>query len=252
MTALTRSRMTNFERWTYKQFTLAVGNKAFKGGIAAIDMSTGKCEPGHVESDLYVIGRFEEDVDATLVEKLVNVDLSPEIEVVWWGNDAASPVTTAMLMATCFVLDDQTVSSDGSGRSIAGRVWAVDTLRGVAVQKISGPLTAIGSLDSLEAVPSALPAWSSNISALADNPNSNATYDAPTTAAASIVTLPAVATDGTLLYFTADGVKNAHTIQYRDATGLVNLTTALTALKRHLVIALRRGSIWVANAYVSP
>lgn len=244
--------MSNVERWTHKQFPLAVGNKAFKGGFATIDLSTGKCEPGHIESDLAAIGKFNETVDATLVEKLVDVDLGTEIEVVWWANDTVSPVTAAMLLSVAYILDDQTVSSDGSGRSVAGRVWGVDSVRGVAIQKIGVSPTAIGSLDSLEAVPTTIPAFSSNNINVAANPNSGAIYDIPTTAAASTVTLPAGATDGTLLYFTADGTKNAHTVQYRDATGPVNLTTALTAAKRHLVIAAFKGTSWFCNAYVSP
>ena len=53
-----------------------------------------------------------------------------------------------------------------------------------------------------------------------------------------------------MLYFSADGVKNAHTVQYRQ--GATPLTTALTASKRHLVVALFLDGTWRANAYVSP
>lgn len=245
--------MSSMERWTHHLFPLAIGNKSFKNGLATIDLSTGKCEPGHVESDLVVIGKFDEAIDATLVETPVNVNLGMEIEIEWWANDTVSPVTAAMLLSMCYVLDDQTVSSDGSGRSIAGRIWAVDTLKGVAVQKVLGGATAaVGSLDSLEAVPTTIAAFSSNAITLPDNPNSNAIYDVPTTGAASVINLPTVAVDGTLLYFTADGTKNGHTVTYKDQTGAVALTAALTASKRHLVVAARKGSLWFANPYVSP
>jgi len=66
------------------------------------------------------------------------------------------------------------------------------------------------------------------------------------------VTLPASAPDGTFAYFTANGVLNANTVQYVDATGPTNITTALTASKRHLVVVVKRGGSWFANAYVSP
>lgn len=95
-------------------------------------------------------------------------------------------------------------------------------------------------------------AFAANDSIIAANPPSGTTYDIPTTGAASTVTLPATAAEGTILYFTADGTKNGHTVQYRDASGPVNLTTALTASKRHLVVAIRQGSLWFCNAYVSP
>lgn len=79
-----------------------------------------------------------------------------------------------------------------------------------------------------------------------------ATYDVGTTGAASTVTLPATPADGTRIYFVADGTKNGHTVQYRDATGPTNLTTALLASKRHLVVCVGLGGKWFANAYVSP
>jgi len=253
VTALVRERMSNFERWTYHLFNLAVGNKALKNGMACIDLSTGKCEPGHAESDLVYIGKFAETVDASLAETPVNVNLGMEIEVEWWANDTISPVLAASLLSTAYILDDQTVSADGSGRSVAGRVWAVDTLKGDRHQKVaaSGGGSA-GSLDSLEGVPTALSAFSSNNINLPDNPNSGAVYAVPATAAASTITLPATAVDGTILYFAADGALNAHTVQYRDATGPVLLTSALTASKRHSVIATRKGAIWVATYTVSP
>lgn len=241
------------ERWTHKQFPLAVGNKGWKNGMAVIDLSTGKCEPGHIESDLFYLGKFDETIDATLAETLINVNLGIEIEIEWWANDSVSPVVASSLCSLAYILDDQTVSSDGSGRSVAGRIWGVDALKGVAIQKVgSGTGGGAASLDSLEGVPSALPAFSSNAIAIASNPNSGAIYDVPTTAGVSVITLPATAVDGTILYFAADGVKNGHTVQYKDATGTVSLTTALTASKRHSCVATRCGAYWVANAYVSP
>lgn len=95
-------------------------------------------------------------------------------------------------------------------------------------------------------------AFAANDSIIASNPPSGTTYDIPTTGAASTVTLPDTAAEGTILYFTADGTKNGHTVQYRDATGPANLTTALTASKRHLAVAIHQGDKWFVNAYVSP
>lgn len=79
-----------------------------------------------------------------------------------------------------------------------------------------------------------------------------AVYDVPATGAASTITLPAAPPDGSRAVFLADGTKNAHTVQYRDATGPTNLTTALTASKRHEVLVYALGGKWFANAYVSP
>lgn len=252
MTALSQERMRARERWTYYDFTLASGNKAYKNALAAIDLSTGKCEPGHAETDLFVIGYFDQTVDATSAEKSVRVNLVEEIEVEWLANSVSDPIADTDLCSLCYVEDDQTVSALATGHSIAGRVWAVDSLKGVAVQKLQSLPANNATLDGLAAVETTLAAFSSNNINVGASPNSGAIYDVPTTGAASTITLPATATEGTIIYFVADGTKNGHTVQYRDATGPVNITTALTASKRHTVIAAFLNGIWTANAYVSP
>lgn len=252
MTALANERMRSVERWTYKTFPLAVGNKAWKGGIACLDLSTGKVEPGHAETDLFVIGTFAETVDATAAEKQVNVNFGMEIEVEWFDNSLSNAVAAANVGSLCYVEDDQTVTTSPTGASIAGRVWAVNATDGVAVQKLAALPPAVASLNGLVGVETALAAFSSNNINVPDNPNSGAVYDVPATGAASTITLPATAVEGTFLRFVADGTKNGHTVQYRDATGPVNLTTALTASKRHQVDATFLNGIWTASAYVSP
>jgi hypothetical protein len=132
MTALAKARAKSFERWTHHLFPLAVGNKAFAGGIAGVDLSTGKVEPGHVENDLFIFGTFDEDVDATTVEKPVNVDFGMEIQVELLANDGT--ITALMLGQLAYAVDDQTVGASGTGTSVVGRIWEVKTNGLVAVQ----------------------------------------------------------------------------------------------------------------------
>lgn len=80
----------------------------------------------------------------------------------------------------------------------------------------------------------------------------DAVYDVPATGAASTITLPAGAPDGARVFFSADGTKNANTVQYRDATGPTNITAALTASKRHLVCCVKQNGAWFALSTVSP
>jgi hypothetical protein len=135
MAALTQARMQTIERWTHHLFPLAVGNKAWPGGAAGIDQSTGKVEPMHAEADLLYIGNFEETVDATAAEAMVQIDLGIEIEVRRYANDAGNLVDAGDVGSLCNFLDDQTVTM--AAGPIAGRVWDVHPTLGVAVQKLN-------------------------------------------------------------------------------------------------------------------
>jgi hypothetical protein len=250
MTATTREKMRNFEEGSRWKWPLAVGNKGWKGAFAGLDLSTGKVEPMHAETDLFCLGRFAETVDATSVEKLVEVDLGRIIRIDFWVN--AGDITAANIGSLAYAADDQTATISSSGNSVAGRIMRVETERGVGIMRLDAVPAAIATLDSLIAVETSPGAFVSNDLVLANNPNSGAIYDIPTTGAASTVTLPATAVEGTIVHFVADGTKNAHTVQYRDATGPVNLTTTLTASKRHMVTAAFLNGKWNANAYVSP
>ncbi|MBA3841105.1 MAG: hypothetical protein H0X39_00520 [Actinobacteria bacterium] len=249
MTALVKSRLSSNERWTYRQFPLAVGYKAFKNGVAVVDLATGLFRPGAAAKGLFVAGKFEEDIDATSVSKLVNINFSIEKEIEWWPNDTVAPVTLAMRGQLCFLLDDQTVTSSTAGASVAGRVWDVDAAKGVAVERVAQIATTSQGVAYGVAI---APAYVSTDSVIPASVQSGSVIDVPTTSAPSTITLPAAPADGTELLFIADGVKNGHTVQYRDVTGTVLLTTALTASKRHQCQCVALNGKWSANAYVSP
>lgn len=243
MTALAKERMSTVERWTYKNFTLTSGTKAYQNGLCAVALGTGKVVPAAANASYLVIGKFANTVDATSAAKTVNVNFGRELEVEWFENDGTSPVAATDLGALCYIQDDQTVRLSPSATAVAGRVWAVDATKGVAVERLQSVRQGL--------IKTTLAAFSSNnINVPVSGPF--ALFDVPTTAANSTITLPATAVEGTVWHFTADGTKNGHTVQYVDASGSTNITTALTASKRHLVVAVFQGSKWFANAYVSP
>lgn len=247
MTALSAERGANQNKISRLGLPLAATTKAWKGAKVGLNLSTGKVHPvtALTTAALLVIGSAHETIDATAAEKELEVDLDREITGRWWVNSGVSAITAAHVGRIVYFEDDQTVAlAPTAGAPIAGRVWIVSATRGVFVEQLTelGTGPAVGSA----------PAYVANDSILAANPPSGSVIDIPTTGAASTVTLPATAVEGTKLFFSADGTKNGHTVQYRDATGPVNLTTALTASKRHAVIAVFLGGKWVANAYVSP
>ncbi len=256
MTALSMARPSSEQSFSARKFTLASGLKAWTNGIAVLDLTTGTVKPATSASDSFLIlGKFSEDVDATAAATLVKVNLIREVRAEWFAQDATFTGVVAPGGASsmdvgklAYMLDDQTVTATASGRSIAGRVWAVET-RGVLVERANTSTQAINAIGERVGV---LPAYVANDSAPATVTN-GAIYDIATTGAASTVTLPASAAIGTRITFCADGTKNGHAITYRDATGPTNLTTALTASKRHSVIATKiTATAWTANAYVSP
>jgi hypothetical protein len=246
MTALAAERSRSFDMWKHREFTLASGNKAYKGGRACISPGTGKVVPASSTPGLIPIGIFDQTVDATAGDKKVSVDLERELVIEWFVNDTGggNAVAPTDLGSNAFMKDDQTVTMNAAARSIAGRIWAVDTTKGVAIEKFGGAPVALSQQPGVAA-------FTANDWAPASLVN-GATYDVPATGAASTITLPAAAPDGTIVYFAADGTKNAHTVQYRDGTGPTNITAALSLGKRHLVVAVKRGGLWFANAYVSP
>lgn len=246
MTALAKSKMVSTERWNYHEFTLASGYVAYQGGTAVLSLGTGKVRPGVAGLGLLVIGTFATDKDASTADQIVTVNFDREKTALrWYANSGTSAVAATDLGALCYVEDDQTVAINGSGKTVAGRVWAVDATKGVLVER--GDFVMVDNLIKAAAI-----AFAANDAVIAASPVARSVYDVPTTAGASTITLPATAADGCEIRFVADGTKNGHTVQYRDATGPVNLTTALTASKRHLVICTFLNSQWYANAYVSP
>lgn len=247
MTALSANKALNREVWEDRTFTLKSGELVYKGALVAIELGTAYVVEATGAADEFVIGTAMEKVDATSAAKSIPVRLERSIPIIYFAN--GSSIVAADHGKLCYVSDDQTVSltQAAAGALAVGRVWAVDSARGVAVELVQ-PIPPV-PLSLSEVDPGA---FAANDLVIGASPSSGSLYDIPATAAASTVTLPATATEGTELTFVADGTKNAHTVQYRDATGPVNLTTALTASKRHMVKAVFLNSKWNAIAYTSP
>jgi hypothetical protein len=251
MTALAKDRQGAHEKWGYHLFTLVSGTIAFKNGAAGLDCATGKVRPMRAgDSDLLFIGWFDRAVDATAADKPVQVRFPREIHVEWFENSTAGDAIAATDVGKIvYLADDQTVAlTPGTGRSAAGRVWAVSSTDGVAVEPMASVLASPLPL----VAPADLGPFAANDLVVPVTLPQDAILDIPLTAGASTVTLPAAAPDGTRWTFVADGTKNGHTVQYRDATGPTVITAALTALKRHEVVCVKRDGKWFAISGVSP
>jgi hypothetical protein len=129
------ARMTRNEAWAYFEHPLTAAQVAERGKLACLDTSTGLLVLGAVSATLRPIGYFDEDATGDGTTN-VRVRLFREIRIHWWDNDGATAVVAADIGSLCYILDDTTVSGDPTARSAAGRVWAVNTTNGVAVEMI--------------------------------------------------------------------------------------------------------------------
>lgn len=131
------SRSAKTERWTYHLFPLTVDEVAESGEMACIDTSSGEVVAGQTSTTLLPIGAFAESVDNTGGSDTlpVNVELDHEIHIRWWANDpGAGAVAATDVGSDCYILDSKSVTMTSTGASKAGRVWAVDSRKGVAVE----------------------------------------------------------------------------------------------------------------------
>lgn len=126
-------RMTRNEAWGYFEHPLTAAQVAEKGKLACLQTATGLLAIGAASTTLRPIGYFDENATGDGVAK-VRVRLFDEIRIHWWVNDGVVPVVAADVGKQCFIKDTVTVSGDGTGRSAAGRVWAVNAANGVGVE----------------------------------------------------------------------------------------------------------------------
>lgn len=244
MTALSDNRFLNREVWKDRTFTAKSGELIYKGATVAIQRGTGYVVEATGASNEIVIGIAMEKVDATSAAASIAVDLIRSFEVVYFSNYGT--IASTDIGEIGYVKDDNSVSltPTSTGGSVLGRVWAVDSVRGVAVEV--DPDLRNGELLLEQTALS----WTANDVAIASNPPTGAVYDIPTTTGASTVSLPATAREGTVLTFVADGTKNGHTVTYRDVTTAIS--AALTASKRHQARCVYLNGGWTIITTVSP
>ena len=79
----------------------------------------------------------------------VVIQLFRELNAIWLANSGVAPVIAANLGTSVFIEDDQTVRNTDNGNlnSVAGRAWALDSIKGVLVEPRSTSGDRIGGLD---------------------------------------------------------------------------------------------------------
>ena len=137
MSALTQARFGQFSTYDVVPLPLASGEKVFRNGIACIDTSAHLAKNGASgNANLIPVGEWLDSYDNSAGTGTVQVmcRLYQEITVRWYASDTGgNAVTSSNLYSDVYILDDQTVTTSSSGNSKAGKVWAVDAVKGVGV-----------------------------------------------------------------------------------------------------------------------
>lgn len=237
MTALSAERMGSKKTFQTLTFTLTAGTKAYKNGQAVLVLGAGTASPGTAATGRVAIGRFAQTVDATLGALPVEVELSKEIEALWWNAHTVGAPATTDIGSICYVQDDQTVTMTSTGRSPAGRVWAVDSTLGVLVEPLpidSTYNTAVLSALQTPLYDATLAFTAANCAVTAGELIHGTVFVCPATDAASTITLATAAVaDGTAVTFVFDGSANDYDVAIRyGTTNIVEIPAGTVAAVR--------------------
>lgn len=101
-------------------------NAVIHAGALVAANATGFAVPGAVATTLTALGRAEHAVDNTGGANGAKTLTVRRGKSFAFANDATNPVTQADLGKTCYIVDDETVSSLSTGRSAAGKVLGVE------------------------------------------------------------------------------------------------------------------------------
>jgi len=217
------------------------GTTIYKGLMVGLNAS-GLAISASAATCVKVIGRALEDTKtAAGVSGAAAAGSRIRVEqgVFIWAN--VGSMTDTSVEKLCYVSDNHSVAATGT--VVAGIVKKIDAA-GVHVLTASG----MGSTNSNTVMATFV--YTANDFAVPNNPPNGATYDVATTGAASTISLPATAINGTKIYFHADGTKNGHTVTYRDVATAIS--AAATASKRHLAVASFLGTTWTVALVVGP
>lgn len=135
MTALADKRLQRPFKFSAIEM-LGKTEQVYQGGRACLDTSTNLVAKAFASTTLIPIGVFTENQN-TPASGTVHVTLDREVVARWYANSASTDaITVTELLKDVYLADDQTVAktSASSTRSVAGRVWKVDSVKGVLVE----------------------------------------------------------------------------------------------------------------------
>lgn len=250
MTAQATNRVQSFDYTSRLRLTLAAGQHAYKGSLIGVTLGAGTCVVATATTGIFLVGTATSEVDATSAAKPVEIDTLYEMKLEWLANHSAGAVAATDVGYLCYIQDDQTVTMTSTGRTVAGRVWGVDAVNGVLVERLqigAEYATALATLMRM-ATGGALAFTTGAVAPATITPGG--LYDCPATSQASAITLPAAAAYGTWAIFQADGTANDYTVKFVCAT-LGDITGLLPAGLPWQVLVVKGTDGWHATPCIA-
>ncbi len=141
-------RTTRIEAWSFADLVVTDTVVFSKGEMACWDTSTGLIVKGQASTTLRPIGHFFENGTGDGVV-VYSIRLFKELRLHWWDNDAGpNDVEAADIGSDVYIVDEKTVGTLATGRSVAGVAWAINSRYGVLVSMAiddSGPTSSFAS-----------------------------------------------------------------------------------------------------------
>lgn len=132
MSALTAARvqLALLQKIKSISYPLAVGAKAFEGGVACYDTGAfGSVKQAAVSTTLVGIGLFRQTFDNSSGSGTVpiGVELFHECDIAWLDSvTGGGAITIANLFQTVYYASDHEVTTTSTGASVAGRVFSIN------------------------------------------------------------------------------------------------------------------------------
>jgi len=123
MAALAASRRVEEIEARIRELPVKATVECFQGAIAVMDSAVVK--PGVSAASLRTVGIFERYAKGGAGDGDVKVTVRRG--TFKFKNHGSNTVTAAHIASDCYVEDDQTVGSLATSKSVAGKVFAVDT-----------------------------------------------------------------------------------------------------------------------------
>lgn len=128
MAALTNIRNTKSKDGDSRSFLVGANVKIFAGSIVVLE--AGYAKPGKTATALTVAGIACHTLDNTGGSAgAFKVAVTPSLGHIDYllANDTVTPVVQADVGGPCYVKDDQTVTGDDTGASVAGTVMGLES-----------------------------------------------------------------------------------------------------------------------------